>query len=125
MIEILLLWLPLCFVAAWVASQKGRSGVGIFFLSLFLSPVIGLLVVIALPRLELTMPARRGSDYILCHGCNRPRRADAFTCPRCGAGATPEPQRLASAMGTCPGCRRRRGTNQIKCIYCGNSAPPL
>jgi hypothetical protein len=40
------LWIPLCFLVGRVGSQKGRSGVGFFFLSFFLSPLIGFLVAI-------------------------------------------------------------------------------
>jgi len=35
-LSILIVWLALCGVAAYVAGNKGRSGVGIFFLSFFL-----------------------------------------------------------------------------------------
>jgi len=34
-------WLVLSGAAAAYASNKGRSGIGIFFLSLFLSPLVG------------------------------------------------------------------------------------
>jgi ABC-type proline/glycine betaine transport system permease subunit len=34
MLAILFEWIPLGFVVAYVASKKGRSGVGLFFLSL-------------------------------------------------------------------------------------------
>ena len=39
------------FIVGYVASQKGRSAFGLFFLSFFTSFLIGILVVIALPRL--------------------------------------------------------------------------
>ncbi len=37
----IVLWIGLSIVAGVVASSKGRSGIGIFFLSLFLSPLFG------------------------------------------------------------------------------------
>lgn len=42
-------WLVLCFVIAWAAGQKGRSGVGFFFLSLLLSPLVGGFVLLIVP----------------------------------------------------------------------------
>jgi len=42
-------WLVLCFVIAWAAGQKGRSGVGFFFLSLLLSPLVGGFVLLVVP----------------------------------------------------------------------------
>lgn len=42
-------WLVLCFVIAWAARQKGRSGVGFFFLSLLLSPLVGGFVLLIVP----------------------------------------------------------------------------
>jgi len=39
--------LPLCFVVAWVASQKGPSGIGSFLLSFLLIPLSGLLAATA------------------------------------------------------------------------------
>lgn len=50
--EILFLWLALSVVAGVVAGSKGRTGFGYFMLSLVLSPLVGLLLAIALPRVE-------------------------------------------------------------------------
>jgi hypothetical protein len=41
-------WLVLSVAAAVYASNKGRSGAGIFFHSLFLSPLVGFLVAVAM-----------------------------------------------------------------------------
>ena len=40
---IIVVWVALCFVAGAIASKKGRSSVGFFFLSLVLSPLIGII----------------------------------------------------------------------------------
>src|SRR4030067_2343959 len=47
-----IIWFALSVLAGIVASKKGRSGTGYFFLSLFLSPLIGLLAAALLPALE-------------------------------------------------------------------------
>lgn len=53
--EIVFFWVVLSVVAGVVAASKGRSGGGYFLLSLVFSPVVGLLLAIALPRVEVTL----------------------------------------------------------------------
>lgn len=50
--EIFLFWVVLSAAAGWIASAKGRNGVGFFFLSLVVSPLVGLIVACALPAVE-------------------------------------------------------------------------
>ena len=44
--EILVVWLLLCLVPAYFASQKGNSGPVAFLVSLLLSPLVGLIVAV-------------------------------------------------------------------------------
>ena len=44
---IVFFWICFSFLAAWIAADKGRSGVGFFFLSLLLSPLIGIIAACA------------------------------------------------------------------------------
>lgn len=41
----------LCITCAWLAVQRGRSAVGIFVLSVAMTPIVGYAVVVALPDL--------------------------------------------------------------------------
>ena len=50
--EIFFLWLVLAFVPAYIASQKGRNGIGWFFIGLLISPLIALIIVCAIPKVE-------------------------------------------------------------------------
>lgn len=38
-------WFALCILTATLADKKGHNGIGFFFLALFLSPLVGLLVI--------------------------------------------------------------------------------
>ena len=46
---VIVIWLGLCLVIAFGASSRGRSGVGWFFLSALVSPIIGVIVLVCLP----------------------------------------------------------------------------
>lgn len=133
MIELLLIWLPACFVVAYVASQKGRSGVGFFVLSFFLTPLVGFLAVIALPRIERKPFLTK--DYLeprppappeekKCPRCAEMIKADAQVCRFCGTEQAARPAHSDPAvMGTCPGCRKLRASNVGRCVYCGSTEP--
>jgi hypothetical protein len=49
---IVVFWLLLALVVAVAAGSRGRSGAGWFFLSVILSPLIGLILVLVLPNLR-------------------------------------------------------------------------
>ena len=42
--SLIIIWALFCIIPAIIASNKGRSGIGIFLLSLILSPLVGLIV---------------------------------------------------------------------------------
>ena len=46
---ILVAWIAACGAIAIIASEKGRAGSGWFFMSLFLSPLFGVLLLNAAP----------------------------------------------------------------------------
>lgn len=121
MFEILLLWIPLCILVGWVAGQKGRSGFGYFLLSFFLSPIIGLLVVIAVPSLKAAPVAQQHgpADLVLCPHCNRPGRFGDSRCKACGRSRSELPKAIDTTTKTCPMCAEQIQRAALKCRYCG------
>jgi hypothetical protein len=75
---IFIVWLLLsCLVAAY-ANRRFRSGIGFFFLSLFLSPLVGL-VLVAVGRSD---PQRQGLKK--CPACAEFIKGEALRCHFCG-----------------------------------------
>jgi len=94
--EIIIGWLIFSLVAAWIASSKGRSGFGIFILSVLLSPLVGIIVALVMQRadtIEATQVVHGGVSRELwkCPFCAEPVRFEALKCKHCGSDlSTPE-----------------------------------
>ena len=51
--EIFILWLFFSIIAGVIAGHKGRSGIGFFFLSVVLSPLVGVIAaLVAQPNVQ-------------------------------------------------------------------------
>ena len=60
--EIVLVWIVFSVVVAMVASSKGRSGIGYFFVALLISPLIGIIIALIVDPIEKN-GAKKQQDY--------------------------------------------------------------
>lgn len=74
----LTLWLLLCFCVVIYAGRKGRSQVGFFLLSLFLSPLVGFILV----AVGGSNPEKLGMRQ--CPQCAEWVKGEALRCRFCG-----------------------------------------
>jgi FtsH-binding integral membrane protein len=82
--------LGLSFVAASVASNKGRTAAGFFFFSFFLSFLLAIIVLIALPPIEKV----NGFTNRRCPYCQEVIQAAAIVCKHCGRDVEALPQKV-------------------------------
>ena len=90
LILVLFFWLLFCGLVALFAHKRGRFAMGWGIVSFVLSPVIGGLIVLALPNAKKA-PAVDGLGNVIseathkrCPACRETIRRDALKCRHCG-----------------------------------------
>ena len=89
--EIFILWLALALIPAVIASKKGRSGFGYFLLAVLLSPLIGLIIALAVSPIEANVEAKQieSGERRKCPHCAELIKQEANVCRFCGRDVTP------------------------------------
>lgn len=88
----LVFWIALSIVAGVVAEAKGRVGIGYIFLSLILSPIIGILLVALLPSRvtqATAAAAATAGPTTRCDACAEVVLLAANKCKHCGHDLVP------------------------------------
>jgi hypothetical protein len=94
--EILLGWFVFAVLVGVAAGSRGRSGFGWFILSCLISPLIGILILLAMPVLGRPSPVLAGAEaaspstHVRCPDCRELVRKDARKCKHCGIVLTPQ-----------------------------------
>ena len=119
---LLLLNTLLAGVVAYAAKQKGRSGVGFYFLSLFLSFIVGILVLLAVPARSRV----NEHDLRECPKCLAEIPKAASKCRHCQSDVTPgdEDEEENQLLMFCSKCIETYSFDEVagnKCPKCRRS----
>jgi transposase-like protein len=99
---VIVVWLALCIAVGFYAESKGRSGVGIFFLSLFLSPLVGLVAALAMRPDEKKVATAQGKKR--CPECAEFVQPEAKICRFCQHKFTEAEDLAAAGIPAGPPC---------------------
>jgi transposase-like protein len=105
----IIIWLALCIAVGFYAEGKGRSGVGIFFLSLLLSPLVGLVAALAMHPDEKRVAAARGKKR--CSECAEFVQPEAKICRFCQHKFTEAEDLAAAGIPAGPPCPKCGSVN--------------
>ena len=94
--EILIPWLLLSIIAAVIANNKGRSGLGFFLLALLLSPLIGILaaLIVTADVSKVEESKISSGEKKKCPFCAELVKAEAIVCKHCGRDLPSESQKV-------------------------------
>jgi len=87
--EVFIFWLGFSIAVGILASRRGRSGIGWFLFSIFLSPLLGVIFVLVLRKLKVDFNTATPDTHVRCPDCRELIRIDARKCKHCGCSLIP------------------------------------
>ena len=108
-------WFMFSVLAGVIASSKGRSGIGFFLLSVFLTPLVGILAAAFMPRIDSNAP--KPGTQIKCPDCAELILKEAKVCKHCGCKIVNDENALPAEV-VCKSCKKVTKTEHGVCAYC-------
>lgn len=78
---VIALWAVMAGLVAWMATNRGRSGLAWFLVSVLLSPLIAFFALVLMPNQKKAEPAPASGA---CPRCQTPRVSGQRVCAGCG-----------------------------------------
>lgn len=90
-------WLTFSIIVGVAASGRGRSGFAWFFISALISPLLGFILLLVMPKIgdaallrDISGEAITPETHVRCPDCRELVRADAKKCKHCGSALLPQ-----------------------------------
>lgn len=107
---VVVIWIGLCFIVALVGKDKSIGYWGVFFLSLLLSPLIGLIVGLILPA--------SSTQSFTCDACGFNLIDMPDVCKNCNAKITYPSAVYYQTIYTCHNCKKTFKGRKEHCPHC-------
>jgi hypothetical protein len=121
--EIFLIWVVLAIGVAYFADTRGRSGIGFFFLSIVLSPLLGFIVLLVIKDLKAEeekgkLRREELEREELRHREEHEKQLESIRALT--AARRPEQHGQSENEKPCPLCAEMIKAAAIKCKHCGS-----
>lgn len=108
---VVVIWIGLCFIVALVGKDKNIGYWGVFFLSLILSPLIGLII-------GLVSSTATSKQSFTCDACGFHLGGMPDVCKNCNAKITYPASIYYQVMYTCNNCKKTFRGRKEECPHC-------